>query len=120
VIAGFGKEDVEIEVKENTLSICGEKKEADTERTFLHRGIASRVFDRRFQLADGRERSNLIASSGSDGWACLPITARRVNSRSPDRPAPTNYMGCVHILFKSWADLIFSGRCFRRRPGQRF
>ena len=51
-VAGFGKEDVEIEVKENTLSIRGEKKEADTERTFLHRGIASRAFARRFQLAD--------------------------------------------------------------------
>jgi molecular chaperone IbpA len=51
-VAGFGKEDVEIEVKENTLSIRGEKKEVDTEHTFLHRGIASRAFERRFQLAD--------------------------------------------------------------------
>jgi len=32
-VAGFGEEDVEIEVKENTLSIRGEKKGADTERT---------------------------------------------------------------------------------------
>jgi molecular chaperone IbpA len=51
-VAGFGKEDVKIEVKENTLSIRGEKKEADKERMFLHRGIASRAFERRFQLAD--------------------------------------------------------------------
>jgi molecular chaperone IbpA len=51
-VAGFGKEDIEIDVTENTLSIRGEKKEADTERTFLHRGIASRAFARRFQLAD--------------------------------------------------------------------
>ena len=51
-VAGFGKEDVKIEVKENTLSIRGEKEEADKERTFLHRGIASRAFERRFQLAD--------------------------------------------------------------------
>ena len=51
-VAGFGKEDVEIEVKENTLSIRGKKKEVDTERSFLHRGIASRAFERRFQLAD--------------------------------------------------------------------
>jgi molecular chaperone IbpA len=51
-VAGFGKEDVEIEVKENTLSIRGGKKEADKERTFLHRGIASRAFERRFQLAN--------------------------------------------------------------------
>ena len=51
-VAGFGKEDVEIEVKENSLSIRGEKKEVDTERSFLHRGIASRAFERRFRLAD--------------------------------------------------------------------
>jgi molecular chaperone IbpA len=51
-VAGFGKEDVEIEVNENTLSIRGKKKAADTERTFLHRGLASRAFERRFQLAD--------------------------------------------------------------------
>ena len=51
-VAGFGKEDVKIEVKENTLSIRGEKKETEKERTFLHRGIASRAFERRFQLAD--------------------------------------------------------------------
>jgi molecular chaperone IbpA len=51
-VAGFCKQDVQVEVKENTLSIRGEKKETDTERTFLHRGIASRAFERRFQLAD--------------------------------------------------------------------
>jgi molecular chaperone IbpA len=54
-VAGFGKQEVEIEVKENTLSIRGEKKEteeAEKERTFLHRGIASRAFERRFELAD--------------------------------------------------------------------
>jgi len=51
-VAGFGKQDVQIDVKENTLSIRGEKKVLDTEPTFLHRGIASRAFERRFQLAD--------------------------------------------------------------------
>ena len=51
-VAGFDKDDVEIEVKEDTLSIRGEKKEAEKERTFLHRGIASRAFERRFQLAN--------------------------------------------------------------------
>ncbi len=51
-VAGFSKEDVEIEVKENTLSIRGGKNEPEEERTFLHRGIASRAFERRFQLAD--------------------------------------------------------------------
>jgi molecular chaperone IbpA len=41
-VAGFGKDDVEIEVKENTLSVRGEKKEAETERTFLHRMLSAR------------------------------------------------------------------------------
>jgi molecular chaperone IbpA len=51
-VAGFGKQDFQIDVKENTLSIRGEKKVLDKEPTFLHRGIASRAFERRFQLAD--------------------------------------------------------------------
>ena len=51
-VAGFDKHDIEIEVNEGILSIRGEKKDAEKERTFLHRGIASRAFDRRFQLAD--------------------------------------------------------------------
>jgi molecular chaperone IbpA len=51
-IAGFGDRDLDIEVKENTLSIRGEKKSEVEDTTFLHRGIASRSFERRFQLAD--------------------------------------------------------------------
>ena len=51
-IAGFGEKDLSIEVKENTLSIRGEKKTESEDTTFLHRGIASRSFERRFQLAD--------------------------------------------------------------------
>jgi molecular chaperone IbpA len=53
-VAGFGEGDLDIELKENTLTIRGEKT-TDTEsreKTFLHRGIASRSFERRFQLAD--------------------------------------------------------------------
>jgi molecular chaperone IbpA len=63
-VAGFGKEDVQIEVRENTLSIRGEKKKTDTERTFLHRGIASRAFERRFQLADHVEVSGADVKNG--------------------------------------------------------
>ena len=51
-VAGFGDRDLDIEVKENTLSIRGEKKTEVEDATFLHRGIASRSFERRFQLAD--------------------------------------------------------------------
>jgi molecular chaperone IbpA len=51
-VAGFDKHDIEIEVNEGILSIREEKKDAEKERTFLHRGIASRAFERRFQLAE--------------------------------------------------------------------
>jgi molecular chaperone IbpA len=51
-VAGFGEGDLSIEVKENTLSIRGEKTLEQEATTFLHRGIASRSFERRFQLAD--------------------------------------------------------------------
>lgn len=51
-VAGFGDEDLHIEVKENALTVRGEKKADESERTYLHRGIASRAFERRFQLAD--------------------------------------------------------------------
>ena len=54
-VAGFTENDLAIEVKENTLSIRGEKRTAQNERKadVLHQGIASRTFARRFQLADG-------------------------------------------------------------------
>ena len=53
-VAGFGEDDITIEVKENGLLVSGEKteQEEETTREFLHRGIATRSFERRFQLAD--------------------------------------------------------------------
>jgi molecular chaperone IbpA len=51
-VAGFGSDDLTIEAKENTLTIRGEKQNGKEETTYLHRGIASRSFERRFQLAD--------------------------------------------------------------------
>ncbi|HWK39964.1 MAG TPA: Hsp20 family protein [Hyphomicrobium sp.] len=51
-VAGFNKDEFKIEVKEQTLVVSGDKKPDDKERVFLHRGIAARSFERRFQLAD--------------------------------------------------------------------
>lgn len=51
-VAGFGEKDIDIEVKENTLTIRGERKQTDEKSEYLHRGIATRAFERRFQLAD--------------------------------------------------------------------
>lgn len=54
-IAGFAKDDVTIEVQENTLKVTGAKEDADkeeTEKKFLHKGISARNFERKFQLGD--------------------------------------------------------------------
>ncbi|MDQ7019662.1 MAG: Hsp20 family protein [Robiginitomaculum sp.] len=51
-VAGFGEDDLNIEVREGVLIITGSKTTTDEERQFLHRGIAERAFERRFQLAD--------------------------------------------------------------------
>ncbi len=51
-VAGFTPEELKVEAKESTLTVSGEKKPDEKDRTFLHRGIAARNFERRFQLAD--------------------------------------------------------------------
>ena len=51
-VAGFRPEELTIEVKENLLTVQGRKAANDEPRKFLHRGLAERNFDRRFQLAD--------------------------------------------------------------------
>ncbi len=51
-VAGFGEDDLDITVKENSLIIAGKKDKAVDAATYLHRGIATRGFERRFDLAD--------------------------------------------------------------------
>ena len=54
-VAGFSPDGLNIEVKENLLTVSGKKTandDAATQKTYLHRGLAERDFERRFQLAD--------------------------------------------------------------------
>lgn len=51
-VAGFERSELEIETERDTLKIVGRKQKDDAKRTFLHRGIAARDFEHRFQLAD--------------------------------------------------------------------
>lgn len=51
-VAGFGPEDLDVEVKDGTLTIAGKAAGENEGTTYLHRGIAGRAFQRRFQLAD--------------------------------------------------------------------
>ncbi|QOC21148.1 Hsp20 family protein [Wenzhouxiangella sp. AB-CW3] len=54
-VAGFSEDEIEITSEQNTLTISGSKHEErddNEDREFLYRGIATRSFERRFQLAD--------------------------------------------------------------------
>ncbi|SLN23405.1 Small heat shock protein IbpA [Roseovarius gaetbuli] len=51
-VAGFSGRDLSVEVKDRALVVSARKAEDDDARSYLHRGIATRAFERRFQLAD--------------------------------------------------------------------
>ncbi len=50
-VAGFGRDEIEIVAQQNLLIVSGRKRDEDG-RDFIHRGIATRAFERRFGLAD--------------------------------------------------------------------
>jgi molecular chaperone IbpA len=53
-VAGFGQDNIEITVQENTLIVSGKNDtpKDEAERKFLHKGISERSFERKFQLGD--------------------------------------------------------------------
>jgi molecular chaperone IbpA len=51
-VAGFGSDDLEITAKEGALVVTGKAQKDEEGKQYLHRGIARRAFERRFQLAD--------------------------------------------------------------------
>lgn len=65
-VAGFGDQEIDIETKENVLTVKAQKVEEEEQegREILHRGIASRSFERRFQLADHVEVKGATLENG--------------------------------------------------------
>lgn len=64
-VAGFTRDELEVSVEDNQLTIRGKQEEEDGEgRVFLHRGIAARQFQRTFVLADGMEVQGADLSNG--------------------------------------------------------
>jgi len=71
-VAGFRPDELTIEVKENLLTVQGRKAANDDARKFLHRGLAERNFERRFQLAD-----YVIVNDANLADGLLSISLRR-------------------------------------------
>ena len=63
-VAGFAEDELTIEAKEGQLVVTGRKAETEEKATVLHRGIATRAFERRFQLADHVRAVEAVTENG--------------------------------------------------------
>ena len=65
-VAGFGADDLDVQAKEDVLTVTGQKKDEKegSDREVLYRGIAGRAFERRFQLADHVEVAGASLENG--------------------------------------------------------
>jgi molecular chaperone IbpA len=71
-VAGFKPEELNIEFRENTLTVQGKKTANDDSKRYLHRGLAERSFERRFQLAD-----HVVVTGAALADGLLSITLER-------------------------------------------
>lgn len=85
-VAGFGRDELELTVQDNVLIVVGkaEQKAGDQERQFLHRGIAKRAFERRFQLAD---TIKVTGAGYADGLLNIELKREVPEHKKPRRVA---------------------------------
>lgn len=84
-LAGFKRDDLEITVKEGTLTITGNKTDdEDDARTFLHRGIANRAFSREWKLAEYVE---VVEATMEDGMLYVLLERQIPEEKLPKKIA---------------------------------
>lgn len=81
-VAGFSDADLTVEVKENALIVAARKADNEEERTYLHRGIATRAFERRFQLAD---HVHVTGAAHEDGMLHIDLKREVPEALKPRR-----------------------------------
>lgn len=81
-VAGFADADLSVEVRENALIVSARKSEDDSDRKFLHRGIATRAFERRFHLAD---HVRVTGASHVDGMLHIDLVREVPEALKPRR-----------------------------------
>ncbi|WP_208354054.1 Hsp20 family protein [Pseudaestuariivita rosea] len=81
-VAGFADRDLSVEVKENALHVSARKAEDEAERKYLHRGIATRAFERRFHLAD---HVRVTGASHTDGMLHIDLVREVPEALKPRR-----------------------------------
>ena len=86
-VAGFGEGDLDIQAKENVLTVKGEKADEKNENgDVLYRGIAKRAFERRFQLADHVE---VVGATLKNGLLFVDLTRNIPEELKPRKIAIT-------------------------------
>jgi len=81
-VPGFKPDEIEIVAQQNQLAVTGKPAEEDTKRSYLHRGIARRAFERRFQLADYIE---VGTASFADGLLAIELNRVIPEAMKPRR-----------------------------------
>ena len=83
-VAGFSADDLGVEVKDGSLVVSARKSEEEEGRTYLHRGIATRAVERRFQLAD---HVRVIGATHADGMLHIDLRREVPEALKPRRIA---------------------------------
>ncbi|MEM8633027.1 MAG: Hsp20 family protein [Pseudomonadota bacterium] len=86
-VAGFTGDDLNVEVKENALVVAAKKASEDKDRKFLHRGIATRAFERRFHLAD---HVRVTGAAHEDGMLHIDLVREVPEALKPRQIEITN------------------------------
>lgn len=81
-VAGFSEADLNVEVRENALIVTAKKADDTTDRKYLHRGIATRAFERRFHLAD---HVRVTGASHADGMLHIDLAREVPEALKPRR-----------------------------------
>jgi molecular chaperone IbpA len=81
-VAGFTADELAIEAKDHQLTITARKADADEQRTYLHRGIAQRAFEKTFQLAD---HVHVTGATHADGMLHVELERQVPEALKPRR-----------------------------------
>jgi molecular chaperone IbpA len=99
-VAGFDRAELDIEVEQDGLKIVGRKQRPTAQATFLHRGIAARDFEHRFQLA---EHVKVVGASLENGLLSIDLV-REVPEAAKPRRISINGGDNVKVLDRQGAD----------------